>query len=245
MKTYYDNNLKTQSENLFRKVQILILGSTNSLVKSLNRMPGVAVKSICNVFSRLEFFLFENFRDHTDVVLIANHTAENTTIAEVQLIRKHSQIPIVAMVRKNFPLEFICKAAKAGVNGLVIDSAPDEEIFNAIHTVLSKKFYLSAPLKARLLRLFNQNGLLDKQQFSKRQQQILERIIAGDSDKEIAFGLKISVNTIHSHKYRIYKKLDVSSREEAADKYLLLKIMNGEFKGFNTENVTQFVTQKV
>ena len=47
-----------------------------------------------------------------------------------------------------------------------------------------------------------------------RQRQILERLLAGDGEKQIARHLGLSIHTVHSYIRRLYIRLNVSSRSE-------------------------------
>ena len=53
---------------------------------------------------------------------------------------------------------------------------------------------------------------------TKRQGEVLVLLGQGDSNKEIALRLGVSVNTIKGHNVLLYKKLDVNSREQAVSK---------------------------
>ena len=51
--------------------------------------------------------------------------------------------------------------------------------------------------------------------FSKREEQVVELLVQGKSNKEISVELKISVRTVEFHLSNIYRKLEISSRTEA------------------------------
>ena len=52
-------------------------------------------------------------------------------------------------------------------------------------------------------------------QFSEREKEVTNLLLQGKSNKQIAMGLDISVNTVEYHLKNIYRKLKVSSRTEA------------------------------
>lgn len=55
---------------------------------------------------------------------------------------------------------------------------------------------------------------------SPRMRQILERLLAGDSEKQIASKLNVSVHTVHTYVKRLHKALNVSSRGELLAKFV-------------------------
>ena len=56
--------------------------------------------------------------------------------------------------------------------------------------------------------------------FSKRMIDTLQLLLAGDSEKEVATKLNLSIHTVHIHVKKLYKRLDVSSRAELMAKCL-------------------------
>jgi ATP/maltotriose-dependent transcriptional regulator MalT len=53
---------------------------------------------------------------------------------------------------------------------------------------------------------------------SKREQQVLELVAQGASNKEIAAALYLSENTVKTYLRRIFEKLQVDGRREAVEK---------------------------
>jgi len=56
--------------------------------------------------------------------------------------------------------------------------------------------------------------------FTKRQAQVLERLLAAEQEKQIAAGLKICLHTVHKFVRQIYQITDVSCRSELLVKML-------------------------
>jgi DNA-binding CsgD family transcriptional regulator len=55
---------------------------------------------------------------------------------------------------------------------------------------------------------------------SPRMRQTLERLIAGDSEKQIAGRLKVSQNTVHVYVKQLYKRFGASSRGELLSRFI-------------------------
>ena len=55
---------------------------------------------------------------------------------------------------------------------------------------------------------------------TEKEQEVLARLVAGDSYKLIAANLDISLGTVHTHILHIYQKLHVNSKGEAITKAL-------------------------
>lgn len=56
-------------------------------------------------------------------------------------------------------------------------------------------------------------------ELTRREQQVLVLIARGYALDSVAAELSISTNAVKSHTLSIYRKLDVSSRSEAAERY--------------------------
>jgi len=59
---------------------------------------------------------------------------------------------------------------------------------------------------------------LKELQISKREHEVLELIAQGHSNNEIANELFVSVNTVKTHSYNLFSKLDVKRRTQAVQK---------------------------
>ena len=57
--------------------------------------------------------------------------------------------------------------------------------------------------------------LIDNSQFSPREKEVVELLLQGKSNKQIALALSVSVSTVEFHLKNVYRKLQVKSRTEA------------------------------
>ncbi len=105
--------------------------------------------------------------------------------------------------------EYILKLMQSGASGYVLKNVSSEELIKAIETVYQGNTYFSAGA-SRSLFSGNENrkqkidGLL-----TKREETVLKLIAEGDSNKEIANSLNISVRTVETHRQNIKSKLDI------------------------------------
>jgi DNA-binding NarL/FixJ family response regulator len=60
----------------------------------------------------------------------------------------------------------------------------------------------------------------DKTSLSKREFEIMEKVVRGKYNKEIAVDLNLKFNTVRKHLQNIYPKLRVNNRTEASIKFM-------------------------
>ena len=117
----------------------------------------------------------------------------------------------------------ILEAIKAGASGYVLKAAPREEIQQAVQIAKQGGSFLSGKVARLVLNSFHggaPTAPADPFGLTKREQEILNRLVAGDTYKVMAEALCISVHTVNNHIRHIYDKLRVNSRGEAVAKVI-------------------------
>ncbi len=103
--------------------------------------------------------------------------------------------------------EYIQEALRIGANGFVLKDVSKPEMLNAIKSVAEGATYLGPRLAANLQ---NASGAHDNTEdaygLTKREKQVLALIAEGQLNKEIAYGLDISIRTVESHRSAIRDK---------------------------------------
>jgi DNA-binding NarL/FixJ family response regulator len=143
-----------------------------------------------------------------------------------RLIRKYVPETKIMMLTIRDEDETLFEAVKAGAGGYMLKNADADAFVEGIRQMLAGDAVLPPTLAARLLnefaRLANQPAVpaATRRKFglSKRELEILTHIGAGETDKEIARKLTLSVYTIKSHVRNILAKLHAANRWEAANK---------------------------
>ena len=103
----------------------------------------------------------------------------------------------------------IARAIKAGARAYLLKDARREEILECIRQVHSGKICIPPELVAKLAAGVSSESLTG------REQNVLELLAKGWSNKEIGASLSISETTVKSHLRNIFSKLNVLSRTEA------------------------------
>ncbi len=106
--------------------------------------------------------------------------------------------------------EDIFRALQAGARGYLLKGMPLEELVAAIRLVHQGRSSIPPEVAEKLAMR------LGEQSLTSRELAVLERIVAGRANKEIAMDLKISEATVKSHVNSLLGKLGVADRTHAA-----------------------------
>jgi DNA-binding NarL/FixJ family response regulator len=128
--------------------------------------------------------------------------------ATAQLTARYPDIAVLILSMHD-KLEYVAQAMQAGARGYVLKDAPGKDIVLAIETVMSGGIYYSAALARQLAR-----PALHDNQLTGREQQVLRHIANGQSNKQIARALDLSVRTVETHRLNIKRKLGIEGQAE-------------------------------
>jgi len=106
--------------------------------------------------------------------------------------------------------EDIFRSLQAGAKAYLLKGMTVDELLSTIRIVHSGKTRISAPIAEKLAERMSGQAL------TARELAVLERIVAGRANKEIATDLEISEATVKSHINNLLGKLGVSDRTHAA-----------------------------
>jgi DNA-binding NarL/FixJ family response regulator len=114
----------------------------------------------------------------------------------------------------------VTRAMRGGAKGYVLKGIEADMLAQILQEIATGERYVSPALSARLLsdgldpQRTNGGALVDT--LDERQRRIMEFVSAGLSNKEIAIELDLQEKTIKHQMTRIFSKLSVSNRTEAA-----------------------------
>ena len=107
----------------------------------------------------------------------------------------------------------VTEALKAGASGYLLKDCAFEELSLAIEAVHDGKTYLSPSIANVVVKnLVHQDHSSESSAFevlTDREREVLQLLAEGESTKEVAYKLDVSVKTIESHRYNIMHKLEI------------------------------------
>jgi DNA-binding NarL/FixJ family response regulator len=113
---------------------------------------------------------------------------------------------------------FVTEALSAGAKGYLLKDCAAEELVRAIRTVAVNETYLSPKVAGLIVKDYlkhSPDSAPSAESFlTNREREILQLIAEGESTKEIAFKIGVSIKTVETHRQQIMKKLNLHSVAE-------------------------------
>jgi len=129
-----------------------------------------------------------------------------------QLKSELADIKIIALSMHS-DRRFVSEILKAGASAYVLKQAAFEDLEQAIKAVMLNRTFLSADILESVVSDYvsqlSSSEYDAYRQLSDRERQVLQLLAEGNSTKETAFKLHVSVKTIESHRQNIMNKLGI------------------------------------
>jgi len=184
--------------------QLLVRAGICELVKLL---PGVKVVGLA-ADGREALHLIE--AHDPDIILMDTSMPEMNGLEATVLAKKQFPRVKIIILSDHSSEDFVFRALRCGAEGLVLKHDSVEELYSAISSVAQGDEHLSPKVTKKVVL-----GYLEGQskgdppvKLSPRQREILQLIAEGKATKEIANLLRISVNTVKTHRLKLMEKLD-------------------------------------
>jgi two-component system NarL family response regulator len=156
-----------------------------------------------------------------DAVACFGQLQPDVTLMDLQLPQMGG-VEAITRIRREYPAarfivlttfdgdEDIYRSLQAGAKAYLLKGMTCEELLSTIHAVHSGRTFIPPQIAEKLAER------MSTQELTARELRVLERIVAGRANKEIAVDLKISETTVKSHVNSLLGKLGVADRTHAA-----------------------------
>jgi DNA-binding NarL/FixJ family response regulator len=194
-------------------------GVAESLKKLINRAAGLQV---IGTYPNGETALEQIPRHKPDLVLMDIGLPGISGIECVRSLKTLlPSLPII-MLTVYDEGEYLFDSLKAGASGYLLKRTTGEKLVEAITEARLGGVPLTRQMAGKMAQYFQQMGTTTSEMatLTKRERETLALLAEGFRYKEIADRLGIALETVREYVRNTYRKLHVSSRTEAAVKYL-------------------------
>ena len=151
-----------------------------------------------------------------DVVLLDLNMPGISGIEAMQaILRETPGLPVV-MLTVSENAEDLMAALKGGAQGYLLKNIDSDFLVDSVRRAAAGESVMSPEMSAKLLRELRGARAPARPALSPREREILSFIARGASNKEIARTLEVAESTVKIHVQHILRKLELSSRVQAA-----------------------------
>jgi DNA-binding NarL/FixJ family response regulator len=125
--------------------------------------------------------------------------------------------PRVLILSMHDNAEYVLESVRAGAHGYILKDTAATELRSAIRAVCRGESYFSPPVASRLsAAVRGEQGVRSGsiQQLTGREREVLQGVVKGKTNKEIAAELGISFRTVETHRESLMKKLQIRTVAE-------------------------------
>jgi len=158
-------------------------------------------------------------RHKPDVAVVDIAMKELNGIEATEQILKNSPSTAVLILSMYSDERYVRRAVKAGARGYLLKNSAGDELLQAIQD-LQRGLAFFSPAVAAVFRDGFAHGkdageINDRfDLLTSRERQIYQLLAEGNSNKDIANRLNLSLHTVETHRWRIMEKLDLHSSAE-------------------------------
>ncbi|MEO6829541.1 MAG: response regulator transcription factor [Acidobacteriaceae bacterium] len=149
------------------------------------------------------------------VVVLGTHLGSGTQKLILEILIARPGIPILVMSPAAGD-EAILSVLSLGAKGFLHEAATAEQFEEAVRALIAGSIWaprrLLSELINRLLATRTPQPSIDTAKFTGREQQVLNLLLDGSSNREIAENLQIDERTVKSYVTRLFRKMSVRNR---------------------------------
>jgi DNA-binding NarL/FixJ family response regulator len=151
-----------------------------------------------------------------DVAVVDVGMKELNGIEATAQILRHSPHTAVLILSMHSDERYVLRSVKAGASGYLLKDSVEEELIRAIQTVRKGRHFFSPAVAPVVQRDYpGAENVEDRYELlTERERHVYQLLAEGNSNKEIAKRLSLSLHTVETHRARIMEKLEIHSTAE-------------------------------
>ena len=165
-----------------------------------------------------------------DVVLMDIGMPGLSSFEAARHIRKNRPETKVLFLTMYEDEDYLVQCLEVGASGYVLKDTPAAQLVTAVREVYKGGKYLSSQVLGKLVEDFRAHVRDAKMRpristLTPREREILKLLAEGNSVKEIAVLLGLSVKTVEAHKFNLMRKLDIHNKAQLVTYAIQKKII--------------------
>lgn len=154
-----------------------------------------------------------------DVVVIDIGMPNLNGIEAARRITEKRPETAVVILSMHADESYVLRALKSGARGYLLKDSPEEDLISSIRAVHQGKAFFSPEISKMLaedyMRQMRQRGVEDSYELlTPREREILQMLGEGNSNKQVATKLNLSLHTVETHRGNVLEKLNLHSTAE-------------------------------
>ncbi|MEN9505152.1 MAG: hypothetical protein RI958_1078 [Actinomycetota bacterium] len=144
-----------------------------------------------------------------DVVLFDTFGGRRHALAKAAELLRDGDVRHVVLYTWDASADFLSSAQDAGISGVILKSSPADRLVSSIERIVAGE-------RIGLGHVTRTPRTEQHEELSTREREVLALLALGYTNRQIANELYLSVDTVKSHMRRLYSKLGVTNRTQAA-----------------------------
>jgi len=157
-----------------------------------------------------------------DVILMDVHMPRCNGLKAVRMIKREMPNVKIIMLTVDEHDEVLFESIKSGAQGYLLKKLKPQHLFDTLERVARGGVALAPAMMAKILTEFQRpatetdRASPEREELTPREMEVLEQIVQGLNNREIAIALNITENTVKKHTQSILSKLHLQNRIQAA-----------------------------
>jgi two-component system, NarL family, response regulator NreC len=177
---------------------------------------------------RPDFTVIAEASSGLEAIEMAERFQPDVAILDIGM-KELNGIEVTAQILRRFPKtaililsmhsdeRYVIRALNAGARGYLLKDSVEEDLVRAIQAVHEDRSFFSPAVAKILAEGFARSATTVEDRYdllTERERQIYQLLAEGNSNKEVAARLGLSLHTVETHRTRLMEKLDVHSSAE-------------------------------
>ena len=165
-----------------------------------------------------------------DVILLDIGMPGLSSFQAIRQIRKDRPETKVLLLTMYDDEDYLSEGMQSGASGYLLKDSPSEQLLIAIREVYRGGSYMSPRMLAHLVddfrsRVSSDHAVPRFDTLTAREKEVLKLLAEGNSVKEIACDLDLSLKTVETHKFNLMRKLDIHNKAQLVQYAIQKKII--------------------